>query len=93
MVLKEEGCVLNQAIWMQGRYALEQGAVCQRKRCSLEVLILGLATDSNTSRYKLLIEKNLKKGKILTSNQVSFDETFFPRRNRHMIHDHLSNID
>ncbi len=48
-----------------------------------------MATDCNTSGYKLLI---VETGKILISNQVRFDETFFPRRNQQMIHDHLSNI-
>ncbi len=56
---------------------------------ALEVLNLSMATDCNTSGYKLLIEET---GKILISNQVRFDETFFPRRNRQMIDNHLSNI-
>ncbi len=56
---------------------------------ALEVLNLGLATDCNTSGYKLLIEET---GKRLISNQQRFDETFFPQRNLQMIDDHLSNI-
>ena len=56
---------------------------------ALGVLILGLATNRNTSGYKLLIEGT---GKILISNQVRFHGTFFQRRNRQMIDDHLSNI-
>ena len=38
----------------------------------VEVINLGLATDCNTSGYKLLIEET---GKILISNQVRSDET------------------
>ena len=56
---------------------------------ALEVISLGLVTNCNTSGYKLLVEET---GKILISNQVRFDETFFPRRNKQMIHDHLTNI-
>ena len=55
----------------------------------MKVINPGLATDCNTSGYKLLVEET---GKILISNQVRFDETFFPRRNRQMIDDHLTNI-
>jgi hypothetical protein len=55
----------------------------------LEVLNLGLATNCNTSGYKLLIEKT---GRILRSNHVRFDETFFPWRNWQVIDDHLSII-
>ncbi len=67
----------------------EQLAKGRGKPQALEVINLGLATDCNTSGYKLLIEKM---GKILKSNQVRLDETFFQRRNRHMIDDQLSNI-
>jgi hypothetical protein len=77
---------------MQGIYASEQGAEGKKERGApraLEVLNLGLATDCNTSGYRLLIEET---GKILISNQVRFDEIFFPRRNLQMIDDHLSNI-
>jgi hypothetical protein len=56
---------------------------------ALEVLNLGLATDCNTSGYKLLIEETRK---ILISNQVTFDATFFPRSNLQIIDDHMSNI-
>ena len=56
---------------------------------ALEVINLGLATECNTSGYKLLIKET---GKILISNQVRFDETFFPTRNRQMIDYHLTNI-
>ncbi len=56
---------------------------------ALEVLDLGLATDCNTSGYKLLIKET---GKILISNQVRSEETLFPGRNRQMIDDHLTNI-
>ncbi len=52
-----------------------------------EVLNLGLAADCNTRGYKFLIEET---GKILISNQVRFDETFFLWRNQRMIDDHLS---
>ncbi len=40
---------------------------------AVEVLNLGLATDCNTSGYKLFIEET---GKVMKSNQVWFDETF-----------------
>ncbi len=55
------------------------------------MLDLGLAINCNTSHggYKLLIKET---GKILISDQVRFDETFFLRGNREMIDDHLSNI-
>ena len=56
---------------------------------ALKVLNLGLATDCNTSGYKFLIQET---GKILISNKVRLDKTFFPRRNRQMIDDHLTNI-
>ena len=56
---------------------------------ALEVINLGLATNCNTSGYKLLVEET---GKILISNQVRFDETFFPKRNRQTIDYHLTNI-
>jgi hypothetical protein len=46
---------------------------------ALEVLNLGMATDCNISGYKLLIEET---GKILISNQVRFDETFFLLRDQ-----------
>ena len=55
----------------------------------MEAIHLGLATDCNTIGYKLLVEDT---GKILISNQVRFDEMFFPRRNSQMIDDHLTNI-
>ena len=38
---------------------------------AVEVINLGLATDCNNSGYKLLVEET---GKILTSNEVRFDE-------------------
>ena len=56
---------------------------------AVEVINLGLATDCNTSGYKLLVEET---GKVLISNKVSFDESFFPRRDRQMIDDHLINL-
>ena len=52
----------------------------------MKVINPGLATDCNTSGYKLLVEETL------ISNQVRFDETFFPRRNRKIIDDDLTNI-
>ena len=55
----------------------------------MEVINLGLATDCNTSGYKLLVEET---GKILISNEVRFNESFTPRRNRQMIDDHLTNL-
>ena len=48
-----------------------------------------MATYCNTSGYKLLVEET---GKILISNEVRFDEGLFPRRNRQMIDDHLTNL-
>ena len=56
---------------------------------AVEVINLGLATNCNTSGYKLLVEET---GKILISNEVRFDESFFPRRNQQMIDDHLTNL-
>ena len=53
------------------------------------VINLSLATDCNTSGYKLLFEET---GKVLISNEVRFDESFFPRRNRQMIDEHLTNL-
>ena len=41
---------------------------------AVEVINLGLATDCNTSGYKLLVEET---GKALISNEVRFDESFF----------------
>ena len=38
---------------------------------------------------KLLVEET---GKILISNKARFNETFFPRRNRKIIDDDLTNI-
>ena len=69
----------NKERWAKGRGALR----------ALEVLNLGLAIDCNTSGYKLLTEDT---GNVLISDQAKFDETFFPRRNRQMIGDHLNNI-
>ena len=56
---------------------------------AVEAVNLDLATDCNTSGYKLLIEET---GKILISNQVLFDETLFPYRNKKMVDVHLTNI-
>ena len=56
---------------------------------AVEVINLGLATDCNTSGYKLLVEETVE---ILISNEVRFDESFFPKRNRQMIDDHLTNL-
>ena len=56
---------------------------------AVEVINLGLATDCNTSGYKLLVEET---GKVLISNEVRFNESFFPRRSRQMIDDHLTNL-
>ena len=55
----------------------------------MEAVNLGLATDCNTSGYKLLIEET---GKILISNQVIFDEPWFPYRNKEMVDELLINI-
>ena len=54
-----------------------------------EVINLGLATDCNTGWYKLLDEET---GKALISNEVGFDVSFFPRRNRQMIDDHRTTL-
>jgi hypothetical protein len=43
------------------------------------VINLGWATDRNTSGYKLLVEAT---GKVVISNQVKFDESLYPYRNR-----------
>ena len=56
---------------------------------TVEVINLGLATDCNTSGYKLLVEETEK---VLISNEVRFDESIFPRRNRQVIDDHLTNL-
>ena len=56
---------------------------------AVEVIFLGLATDCNTSGYKLLVEET---GKTLISNEARFDEGLFPRRNRQMIVDPLTNL-
>jgi hypothetical protein len=56
---------------------------------AVEGVNLGLATDCKTSGYKVLIEET---GKILISNQVRFDETLFPYRNKKMVDAHLINI-
>ena len=55
----------------------------------VEVIDLGLATDCNTSGYKHLVEET---GKVLISIEVRFNEPFFPRRNRQMRDDHLTNL-
>ncbi len=55
----------------------------------MEAVNLGLATDCNTSGYKLLIEET---DKILISNQVRVDETLFPYSNKKMVDAHLINI-
>ena len=49
---------------------------------ALEVINLGFASDLNTSSYKVLVEKTCQ---ILTSNQLEFDEKFFPYRKEEMI--------
>ena len=56
---------------------------------AVEVINLWLVTDCNTSKYRLWIEE---KGKVLISNEVRFNEGLFPRRNRQMIDDHLTNL-
>ena len=56
---------------------------------AVKVTNLGLATDCNTSGCKLLVEET---GKVLISNEVRFNESFFPRRNRQMTDDHLTNL-
>ena len=56
---------------------------------AVEVINLGLATDCNTCGYKLLAEET---GKVFIANEVRFNESFFPRRNRQMIDDHLTNL-
>ncbi len=55
----------------------------------MEGVNLGLATDCNTSGYKVLIEET---GKILISNQILYDETLFLYRNNKMVEAHLINI-
>jgi hypothetical protein len=58
----------------------------------VEAINLGFATDCNTIDSvvtKFLIEGT---GKIVISNQVRFDEDFYPYRNRNMIERHLNDI-
>ena len=57
----------------------EKGKTAPR---AVEVINLGFASDLNTSAYKVLVEKT---GQILTSNQLEFDENFFPRRKEELI--------
>ena len=61
----------------------EKGETAPR---AVEVINLGFAasfaSDLNTSAYKVLVEKT---GQILTSNQLEFDENFFPRRKEELI--------
>ena len=57
----------------------EKGKTAPR---AVEAINLGFASDLNTSAYKVLIEKT---GQILTSNQLEFDENFFPYRKEELI--------
>ncbi len=56
---------------------------------AVEAINLGLATDSNTNGYKLLIEGT---NKIVILNQVKFDENLYPYRNSNMVEQNLSDI-
>ena len=47
------------------------------------------ATPAGKAWHKLLVEETAK---VLISNKVRFNESFFPRRNRQMIDDHLTNL-
>jgi hypothetical protein len=49
---------------------------------AVEVINLGFASDLNTSSYKVVVEKT---GQILASNQLEFDEEFFPYRKEELI--------
>ena len=57
----------------------EKGKTAPR---AVEVINLGFASDLNTSAYKVLVEKT---GQILSSNQLEFDEGFFPYRKEELI--------
>ena len=60
---------------------------------AIEAINLGFATDLSTSGYKLFIPET---GKILVSNQVKFDERFFPYRKQKVLdqdkQDEITNI-
>jgi hypothetical protein len=57
----------------------EKGKTAPR---AVEVVNLGFASDLNTSSYKVLIKET---GQILTSNQLEFDEGFFPYRKEELV--------
>ena len=57
----------------------EKGKTAPR---AVEVINLGFTSDLNTSAYKVLVEKT---GQILSSNQLEFDEGFFPYRKEELI--------
>ena len=57
----------------------EKGKTAPR---AVEVINLGFASDLNTSSYKVAVEKT---GQILTTNQLEFDEGFFPYRKEELI--------
>ena len=64
-----------QTIWVPGVHAPQQERRGKGRGAPLavEVINLGLATDCNTSGYKLLVEET---GKVLISNEVRFDKSF-----------------
>ena len=49
---------------------------------ALEVVNLGFASDLNTSAYKVLVPST---GQVITTNQLDFDENFFPYRKEELI--------
>ncbi len=56
---------------------------------AVELVNLGFASDLNTSAYKELVKAT---GQILTSNQLEFDENFFPFRKEEIV-DMLLDVD
>ncbi len=61
--------------WMHlNKEQREKGKTAPR---AVEVVNLGFATDLNTSAYKVLIRAT---GQVMTTNQLDFDESFFPFR-------------
>ena len=57
----------------------EKGKTAPR---AVEVVNLGFATDLNTSAYKVFIRAT---GQVMTTNQLDFDESFFPFRKEELI--------
>ncbi len=57
----------------------EKGETAPR---AVEVVNLGFASDLKTSSYKVLIKET---GQIHTSNQLDFDEGFYPYRKEELV--------